>query len=94
VNVFWTQHALERFTERALLYGFSRTELEQIIRKQKVRIRKGFDKKYNKDKFETVGMVLNKFFTVQKAEDKKNIVVITLWESGRKEVDLWFSKQK
>ena len=94
MNVFWTQHALERFTERALLYGFSRTELEQIIRKQKVRIRKGFDKKYNKDKFETVGMVLNKFFTVQKAEDKKNIVVITLWESGRKEVDLWFSKQK
>jgi len=94
MEVFWTQHALERFTERALLYGFSRTDLEQFIKKQEVRIRKGFDKKYNKEKFETVAMLFNKFFTVQKAEDKKNIVVITLWESSKKEADLWFSKQK
>ena len=89
MEVFWTQHALERFTERALLYGLSRTELEMIIKKQAVRIKKGFDKKYRKDCFETIGMVANKFFTVQKAEDKKNIIVITLWESSKKEVDLW-----
>lgn len=94
MEVFWTKHGLERFTERALLYGFSRIELEQIIKKQEVRVKKGFDKKYNKNKFEAIGMVLNKFFTVQKAEDKKNIIVITLWESSKKEVDLWFSKQK
>jgi len=94
VEVFWTQHALERFTERALLYGLSRTELEMIIKKQEVRIKKGFDKKFKKDCFETIGMIINKFFTVQKAEDKKKIIVITLWESSKKEVDLWFSKQK
>ena len=94
MKVFWTQHALERFTERVLLYGFSRVELELIIKKQQVRIKKGFDKKFNKNKFETVGLVSNNFFTVQKAEDKKNIVVITLWESSKKEVELWFSKQK
>ena len=94
MEVFWTQHALERFTERALLYSISRTELEMIIKKQKVRIKKGFDKKFKKDCFETIGMIANKFFTVQKAEDRKNIIVITLWESSKKEVELWFSKQK
>jgi len=92
--VFWTEHALERFTERALLYGFSRNEIEEIIKKQQVRFDKGFDKKYNKTKFETIGTVARKFFTVQKAEDKKAIIVITLWESNEKEVNLWFSKQK
>jgi len=94
VEVFWTQHALERFTERALLYGLSRTELEFVIKKQEVRIAKGFDKKYRKECFETIAMVANKFFTVQKAEDKKKIIAITLWESSKKEVELWFSKQK
>jgi len=94
VEVFWTQHALERFTERALLYGLSRTEIEMAIKKQEVRIKKGFDKKFKKDCFETIGMIVNKFFTVQKAEDKKKIIVITLWESSKKEVELWFSKQK
>jgi len=94
VEVFWTQHALERFTERTLLYGLSRTELEFVIKKQEVRISKGFDKKYRKECFETIGMVANKFFTVQKAEDKKKIIAITLWQSSKKEVELWFSKQK
>ena len=94
MEVFWTQHALERFIERGLLYGLSRTELEIIIKKQKVRIEKGFDEKYKKDCFETIGIVARKFFTVQKAEDKKKIIIITLWESSKKEVELWFSKQK
>ncbi len=94
MEVFWTQHALERFTERVLLYGLSRTELEMIIKKQKVRIEKGFDERYKKNCFETIGMVTNKFFTVQKAEDRKNIIVITLWESSKKEVEIWLSKQK
>jgi len=85
---------MERFAERALLYGFSRTELEMIIKKQEVRIGKGFDKRYGKDCFETIGLIASKFFTVQKAEGKKSIIVITLWESSKKEVDLWFSKQK
>ncbi|MEK6957847.1 MAG: DUF4258 domain-containing protein [archaeon] len=94
MEVFWTVHAKERFIERSLLHGFSRTELEEIIRKQQVRINKGFDQKYRKRKFETIGTVGKKFFTIQKAEDKKNIIVITLWESKDREVDLWLSKQK
>ncbi|MFH1588793.1 MAG: DUF4258 domain-containing protein [Candidatus Diapherotrites archaeon] len=92
--VFWTQHARERFTERVLIHELSRTELEQIIRKQQVRISRGIDKKYKKKKFETIGTVNKKFFTVQKAEDRKKIIVITLWESNQKEVNLWLSKQK
>lgn len=94
MEVLWTQHALERFTERALLYGLSRTELEYAIKKQEVRISKGFDEKYRKDCFEAIAMIASKFFTTQKAEDKKKIIVITLWESSKKEVELWFSKQK
>ena len=65
-----------------------------IIKKQEVRIEKGFDKKYRKGCFETIGLVANKFFTVQKAENRKKVIVITLWESSKKEVELWFSKQK
>ncbi|MBN2127202.1 MAG: DUF4258 domain-containing protein [Candidatus Diapherotrites archaeon] len=94
MDVIWTQHARERFTERALIHNLSRIELEQIIKKQQVRISYGIDKKYNKEKFETVGEVNKKFFTVQKAEDSKKIIVITLWESNQKEVNLWLSKQK
>jgi hypothetical protein len=94
MDVFWTVHARERFVERSLLYGFSRTELEQIIRKQQVRVDKGFDSRYKRHKFETIGVMGGKFFTVQKAEDRKKIIVITLWESKQREVDLWLSKQK
>lgn len=94
MDIIWTGHAEERFTERALLYGFSRIEIEEIIKKQQVRIDCGLDKKYKKRKFETIGSIVNKFFTVEKAEDKRKIIVITLWESNRKEVELWLSKQK
>lgn len=85
---------MERFLERALLYGFTRTEIEEIIKKQQVRVDCGFDGKYGAKKFETIGVVVNKFFTIEKAEDKKKIIVITLWESDKKEVEIWFSKQK
>ncbi|MDD5163466.1 MAG: hypothetical protein PHD95_04630 [Candidatus ainarchaeum sp.] len=94
MGIVWTQHAMERFLERALLYGFSRAEIEEIIRKQQVRIDCGFDEKYKTKKFETIGIVMNKFFTIEKAEDKKKIIVITLWESDKKEAELWLAKQK
>lgn len=77
-----------------MLHGFTRAEIEMVIKKQLVRLNKGFDEKYMKNKFETVGVVAGKFFTIEKAEDKKRIIVITLWESSKKEVELWFSKQK
>lgn len=94
MNIIWTQHALERFIERALLYGLSRSDFEIKIKKQEVRINCGIDKKYKKAKFEAICAVANKFFTIEKAEDNKSIIVITLWESNKKEVDLWFSKQE
>lgn len=85
---------MERFIERALIHGFTRTEIEIIIKKQEVRIPKGLDEKYGKNKFETIGLVAGKYLTVQKAEGKENIIVITLWESKEKEVKIWLSKQK
>lgn len=68
--------------------------IEEIIKKQHVRIDCGFDDKYKTNKLETIGIVVNKFFTIEKAEDKKKIIVITLWESNKKEAELWLSKQK
>jgi hypothetical protein len=94
VKIFWTSHAQKRFLERALIYGFNRGELDYLVLHQQVRIKKGFDKKYKTDKFETIGLVGKIYLTVQKAEDLQKIIVITLWESNKKEVNLWFSKQK
>ena len=68
IKIIWTKHANERFWERALIYGLTKTELEEIIIKQKVRIAQGFDTKYNKNKFQTIGIVANNFFTIEKAE--------------------------
>ena len=94
MKIFWSNHAQERFVERALIYGFTRTEVEYLVSKQLVRIDKGFDKKYSTNKFETIGLVGKIYLTIEKAEDSKKIFIITLWESNKKEVDLWFSKQK
>ena len=85
---------MERFIERALLYRISRGDIEPMIERQEIRVERGFDEKYGLAKFETIGVVRKRFFTVQKAEDKSTIVVITLWESSRKEVGVWFSKRK
>jgi hypothetical protein len=93
INIFWTRHASERFWERALLYGITKTEFEEIIRKQEVRLNQGFDAKYNKQKFQTIGVIAKHFFTIEKAEDKKEIVVITLWESKESEITVWYSKR-
>jgi hypothetical protein len=94
VEIYWTKHALERFIERALIHGFTRTEIEIAIKKQEIKIPKGFDEKYGKEKIETICLVADKYLTIQKAESKKEIIVITLWESNEKEVKTWFSRQK
>ena len=93
IKIIWTKHANERFWERALIYGLTKTELEEIIIKQKVRIPQGFDTKYNKNKFQTIGAVGKNFFTIEKAEDKNKIIVITLWESKESEIELWHSRK-
>jgi len=94
VKINWTRHASERFWERALIYGFSKTDFERVIKKQEVRVDCGFDGRYKKQKYETIGMVGGKLFTIQKAESPGEIVVITFWESNKGEVDLWLSKKK
>lgn len=94
MNIYWTMHAKERFDERALIYGVSRTEIEEIVKKQEVKVSKGFDEKYKKEKFEAIGIAWNKLFTVQKAEDFEEIIIITLWESTQEEEKLWLSKKK
>jgi len=84
---------MERFIERALLHNFERSEFEPQVKEQKVRIFEGIDHQFKKNKFKTIIEIANKFFTVQKAEDKEKIVIITLWESNKEEVDLWISNQ-
>ncbi len=94
MEIFWTSHAQQRFIERALIYGFSKADIDYLALKQLVRINKGFDEKYKTKKFETIGLAGKVFLTIQKAEDSKKIIIITLWESNKKEVELWLSKQK
>jgi len=72
----------------------TKTEIEEIIKKQEVREYKGYDIKYSKEKYETIGCLGGKFFTIQKAENSSELVVITLWESKEREVNLWVSKKK
>jgi hypothetical protein len=93
-RVIWTKHAQDRYMERALNIGFTRTEIEYMVRKQEVRINKGFDKKFGKNCFEAICCCGSNFFTFQKAEDKNCIIIITLWESKQSEVELWHSKTK
>ena len=94
MKIIWTKHASERFFERALMYGLNKEELEYIIQRQEVRLFKGFDIEYNTDKFETIGVIAERYFTIEKAEDDKRIIVLTLWESKKKEIDLWKLKKE
>lgn len=93
-NIFWKKHAKERFWERVLKYGFEYSEAEFILRKQRVRISKGFDEKYNTEKFECIEKIHNVFITFQKAENNESIFVITLWESNPEEEKIWRNLQK
>lgn len=94
MKISWTQHAKERYNERIIIQGISQIEIEQIAKKQEVRILEGFDKKYGKEKFKTIGKIAQRLFTIEKAEDKKNIYIITLWEADQKEEEVWNSKKQ
>jgi len=76
------------------MYGLNRAEFEYIIKRQEVRLIKGFDTEYNTEKFETIGVIAERFFTIEKAEDEKKIIVLTLWESKKREIDLWKAEKK
>lgn len=93
MDVFWKQHAKERFWERGLKHNLNYGEAELALKKQKVRVSEGFDKGYLTHKFKCIAKFGNVFITFEKAETKKAIYVITLWESNEKEVGLWHQKQ-
>ena len=94
IEIKWTRHAQDRYIERILIYGISKIEIEEAIKKQEIRKNQGFAPEYDKTKFETIGQVAGKAFVIQKAEDSKEIIVITVWEVSKEEEKAWFLKQK
>ena len=94
MRISWTQHAKERYNERIIIHGISQVEIEQIVKKQEVRILECFDEKYKKEKFKTIGKIAQRLFTIEKAEDSRNIYIITLWESSQKEEEEWNSRKQ
>ena len=94
VKVLWKRHSEERYTERVLKHGFTKTEAEYIVRKQEVKTIKGYDKASQKDIVEAIGAIGGKLFTIQKLEDKNEIIIITLWESNEKEAEIWDLRKK
>ena len=93
MEIFWKEHAKERFWERALLFGLNFAEAELALKKQKVKIFEGFDKKYKTNKYAFIEKFNNCFITFMKAESRKIIYVITLRESSEKEEKIWRKKQ-
>lgn len=89
MDVYWSEHATTRFLERVVENNVTEEEVEAAVRKQRVRIKKGIDKKYKTKKFECIEKIQNTFITVQKAETKSMIHIITLWESKEREEKLW-----
>lgn len=94
MNIFWSTHAEDRFLSRALIYGIQKEDIDAAVIHQKVRFGKGLDKKHKTQKFETIDKIKDYFFTIEKAEKEDMIYIITLWESKKKEVDLWLKKIK
>lgn len=92
-TILWTAHAQDKYTERILICGLSREEIEEIVRNQQVKTMQCYHEKSRKTKVETVGKAANRYFTIQKIEGNKEIVIITLWESSPKEVEKWHSAQ-
>ncbi|MCX6804310.1 MAG: hypothetical protein NTY48_07150 [Candidatus Diapherotrites archaeon] len=80
--VRWGMHAKQRFLERVLMHGLDYGDFEFKLNAQVVKIREG---NLVRTIFEVNGIV----FTVIKEETTSYIEVITMWESNKKEVDLW-----
>ena len=83
--VWWGDHAITRFVERALLYGFNYGEFDVEILAQKVRFMEG-------NCIKTIFKIQEKYFTVVKKETKEYLFVVSLWESKASEVMLWKNK--
>ena len=87
MKIVWSRHARERFFERSLIYGINLGEADQNILEQKVK------EKQKDGAIKTIFKVLDCFFTVIKEETKKQINVISIWESNEKEAGLWKKKK-
>ena len=84
--VRWSRHAKERFAERAARFGINYGEIELKVKKQEFRIKEA------KNKIRTIFSIEGIFLTAVKAETKKFIHVLTLWESNEEEVEKWKKK--
>ena len=93
MKLSWKKHAEERFLERVLKYNFMYGELDSVILHQRVRIPQGYDRKYGTDKYKVIEKVNDIMVTIEKAEYKDRIHVITLWEANKKEVEIWENHQ-
>ena len=87
MRIVWSRHARERFFERSLIYGINLGEADQNILEQKVK------EKQKDGAIKTIFKVLDCFFTVIKEETKKQINVVSIWESNEREVGLWKKKK-
>lgn len=88
--VSWSRHAKLRFAERALIYGVNYGDIELEIKRQRVKMIEG------KNKFKTIFPIQNQkmLLTAVKKETKEYIHVLTLWEAGEQEVQVWKKKKK
>ncbi|MBU2100419.1 hypothetical protein KKG83_06335 [Candidatus Micrarchaeota archaeon] len=86
MKIVWSRHSRIRFFERSLIYGINFGEAEQNILRQKVK------QKQKDGTIKTIFKALDYFFTVIKEETKKQINVVSIWESNEREVLLWKKK--
>jgi len=94
MDVFWNSHATKRFLERVIGYNITEEQIESVVRKQRVKTKKEFDKKYKTQKVECIEKINETFVTIQKAESKELIFIITMWESKKREELEWQKKIK
>jgi len=83
----WKQHAKEKFAERAIKSGINYGDIEFEIKKQEVKIQQG------KNKYKTIFKIQKILITVIKIEKNEKIGIITMWDSNKKEEQIW-KKQK
>ena len=84
MEVNWRLHADDRFWQRIMRFGIERDELDYEIKLQKLR----FIQDSNQT-IKTIFCIQNIVITVIKSENKKTIDILTMWESNKKEEEIW-----
>jgi hypothetical protein len=83
----WKIHARDKFLERVLQLGLNYGDVEHEIKKQRIKLLQ------EDGKIKTIFKIDEIILTVIKVETKNKINVITIWDSNKKEVNLWKKKQ-